>query len=85
VEATILLCDAAEAVNGKLYILGGGWSVTRPAPAPSALAVKIDVPWTDAYRKIPLIVELLTEDGPQVRVPDPLGNRSRSGSGWNSR
>jgi hypothetical protein len=74
VEATILLCDAAEAINGKLYVLGGGWSVTGPTPAPSALAIKIDVPWTDANRRFPVAVELLTADGDAVTVPDPLGN-----------
>jgi len=74
VEANILLCDAAEAINGKLYILGGGWSVTGPAPTPSALAIKIDVPWTDANRKVPLAVELLTADGLPVSVRDPMGN-----------
>jgi hypothetical protein len=73
-EATILLCDAAEAVNGKLYILGGGWSVTGPAPAPSALAIKIDVPWTEANRKIPLVVQLVTADGLPMTVRDPLQN-----------
>jgi hypothetical protein len=69
-----MLCDAAEAVNGKLYILGGGWSVTGPAPAPSALAIKVDVPWTEANRKIPVVVELLTADGGVVNLSDALGN-----------
>jgi len=27
VEAILLLCDYAEAVNGKLYIMGGGWTM----------------------------------------------------------
>lgn len=73
-EATILLCDAAEAINGKLYILGGGWSVTGPAPTPSALAIKFDVPWTDANRKIPVSMRLLTADGEQFSIHDPVGN-----------
>jgi Family of unknown function (DUF6941) len=73
VEATILLCDAAEAVNGKLYILGGGWSVTGPALSPSALAVKLDVPWTHANRKIPVLIELVDGDGQPFTVQDPLG------------
>ena len=44
-KLTMLLADAAEAVGGKLYILGGGWSITGPQPTPSAIAIKIDVPW----------------------------------------
>ena len=27
----LMLCDAAQAVDGKLYVLGGGWSIT-PTP-----------------------------------------------------
>ena len=29
-KVTMMLADAAQAVEGKLYILGGGWSVTGP-------------------------------------------------------
>jgi len=42
------LADAAQEVRGKLYILGGGWSVTGPDVPPMALAIKLDVPWSDA-------------------------------------
>ena len=35
-KATLLLADAAQAAEGKLYVLGGGWSVTGPGPAPMA-------------------------------------------------
>lgn len=40
-EAIILLADAAQVADSKLYVLGGGWSVCGPSPAPSALAIKI--------------------------------------------
>jgi hypothetical protein len=73
VEATILLCDAAEAINGKLYVLGGGWSLTGPAPALSALAIKLDVPWTEANRKILVLIELVDADSQPFVVQDPLG------------
>src|SRR5688572_18666622 len=46
-KVTMLLCDAAQVVDGKLYLLGGGWSFVGPDPAPMAIAIKIDVPWTD--------------------------------------
>ncbi len=45
VKVTMLLCDAAQVSDGKLYILGGGWSMTGPDPVPSAVALKIDVYW----------------------------------------
>ena len=44
----MLLCDAAQVADGKLYILGGGWSMTGPDPVPSAVALKIDVEWHEA-------------------------------------
>jgi hypothetical protein len=40
----MMLADAAQVANGKLFILGGGWSVTGPEPSPSAIVLKIAVP-----------------------------------------
>lgn len=71
----MLLCDAAQAVNGKLYILGAGWNVTGPEPAPSAIALQIDVPWDEANRKHRLQLRLTTEDGQPVTLPTPAGER----------
>lgn len=71
----MLLCDAAQAVNGKLYILGAGWNVTGPDPAPSAIALQIDVPWDEANRKHRLQLRLASEDGQAVLVPTPAGDR----------
>lgn len=74
-KVTMLLADAAEAINGKLYILGGGWSQTGPAPAPMAFAIKIEVPWVDANRKHQLCLALVDEDGHAVMVPTPTGDQ----------
>jgi len=74
-KVTMLLADAAQAVNGKLYILGGGWSITGPQPAPSAIAMKIDVPWNEANKRHSLRLDLLHEDGQPVMVPTPTGDR----------
>lgn len=46
-EAIILLADAAQVADNKLYILGGGWTITGPAPAPSAVAIKLSVSPTE--------------------------------------
>ena len=54
-KVTMLLADAAQAVDNKLYVLGGGWSVTGPDPAPSAIALKIDVPWDQANMALTLV------------------------------
>lgn len=74
-KLTMLLCDAAQAVNGKLYILGGGWNVTGPQPAASAIALQIDVPWDEANKQHNLKLVLVTDDGKPVMVPTPTGER----------
>lgn len=74
-KVTLLLADAAEAVGGKLYILGGGWSITGPDPAPMAIAMKIEVPWDQANHPHRLRLVLLTQDGQPVMVPTPTGDR----------
>ena len=68
-----MLADSAQAVNGKLYILGGGWSVTGPAPATMALAVKIEVPWDEANMKHRFVLELLDADGRPFIAPGREG------------
>ena len=60
VKVTMLLCDFAQVADGKLYILGGGWSMTGPDPVPSAVALKIDVDWHEA--EMPHHWELFLED-----------------------
>lgn len=57
----MLLCDAAQVADGKLYILGGGWSMTGPDPVPSAVALKFEVDWNEAGRTHHW--ELFMEDG----------------------
>jgi len=74
-KVTMLLADAAQAVEGKLYILGGGWSLTGPDPSPMALAIKIEVPWTEANTKHQLRVALYDEDGQPIIIPTPTGEQ----------
>ena len=64
----MLLCDAAQAVGGKLFVLGGGWSlIYQPdVPTPAALAVKVAVPWDRANEQLTIRAVLLTEDGEPV-------------------
>lgn len=71
----MLLADQAQAVGGKLYILGGGWSITGPDPTPSAIAIKIEVPWDQANRKHTLQLSLVDEDGQPAMVPTATGDR----------
>ena len=72
-NVTILLADAAQAINGKFYILGGGWNIRDSNPTPMALALLIEVPWTEANIAHRLQIVLLDEDGREVIVPTPTG------------
>jgi hypothetical protein len=68
VKVTMLLADSAQAVEGKLYILGGGWSVIGPEPLSSAIALKIDVPWDQSNRRHKFEFTLLDGDGNPVLI-----------------
>lgn len=72
-KALLLLCDAAQVAEGKLNLLGGGWSVTGPAPTPSAVAIKIEVPWSDTNVPHRFELQLFTADGEPVMVPGSEG------------
>lgn len=65
---TMLLADAAQAVDGKLYILGGGWSFIGPQPTPMAIAMKIEVPWDRSNMRHAFELTLLDEDGRSVEI-----------------
>ncbi|MCL5047346.1 MAG: hypothetical protein M1374_00905 [Firmicutes bacterium] len=75
-RVTMLLCDSAQVAEGKLFILGGGWSLIGPAPMPSAVALKIDVDWTEADQVHHWELYLLDEDGAPVMAETPEGTQS---------
>lgn len=72
-HVSMLLCDYAEELNGKLYIMGGGWSrLTRFMPvANMALAIKVEVPWDRANIQHNIKALLVNEDGEPVSLGDP--------------
>lgn len=74
-KVTMMLADAAQAVGGKLYILGAGWSVAGPHPPSFAIAVKFEVPWDESNVRHPWRLSLLDEDGRPVVVPGPVGEQ----------
>lgn len=78
VEVTLMLCDWAEAINGKLFIQGGGWTRIAPhapnAPLNFALAMIVRVPYTRTNQKLSIDLTLLTEDGAPYAPPAPGGN-----------
>ncbi|MGD0343746.1 MAG: hypothetical protein ABSB55_02130 [Acidimicrobiales bacterium] len=72
-RVTLLLCDAAQVADGKLYILGGGWSLIGPDPTPSAVAMKVDVDWNEVDRLHHWELFLVDEDGQPIVAQTPDG------------
>lgn len=77
IRANLLLCDAAQVVGEKLYILGGGWSYmwTQEAGTPLSFAVALDIilPWDFANRNLNILVRVVTEDFEDVILPGADG------------
>jgi hypothetical protein len=74
-RVTLILADYAQAAEGKLNIIGGGWTITGPIPSPSAIGLIVDVPWDQANTKHRFLIELLDSDGQPVMVDTPEGER----------
>ncbi len=73
VKATLLLCDAAQVCDGKLYILGGGWSMTVAGMAPMAIAMRLELAWSEAPTPHHWELVLQDESGEQVTIETPDG------------
>ena len=67
---TLLLADAAQVADGKLFILGGGQHEIGPGPQPLAIAMLLDVPWDLTNTQHEWQFELLDEDGSPVFFDD---------------
>jgi hypothetical protein len=63
----LLLADSAQAVDGKLYVLGGAWNMLRfpafPASIMVGIGVAIDVDWTETNQRHHLDVHFEDADG----------------------
>jgi len=77
----LILADRAEAVNGKLYMLGGAWDqlnvVDFNQPIQISLALGVLVPWTETNEEQQLEIYIETEDGrrlePDIRASLNVG------------
>jgi hypothetical protein len=73
---SFMLADAAQAANGKLFVLGGGWSVHRapnyPGHVQMALAFMVSFSSTEIGNKYPLHVAIADEAGVPI-VPAMRG------------
>jgi hypothetical protein len=71
IEVTMLLCDSAQSMAGKLYILGGGWTqviVPTGAPVTMALAIRMRIPWDRANDQFPVKAFLANSDAEPIEV-----------------
>lgn len=68
----MMLADSAQAVGGKLYVLGGGWDVTTGA-TPHAVVLLLSVPWAQTNKKHKMRLSLVTGDGQPFVLPTPKG------------
>ena len=67
----VMLADAAQVTNNKLYVLGGGWerlSVASDFPVRQrcALALAFSVPWAETNQRHAFSVRILDQDGKEV-------------------
>ncbi len=71
----MLMADGAQAVGGKLYVLGGAWTHLwisefpgRPSP-PVAVAVGLRIPYNQTNRRFRLALEVVDADGNRIDEP----------------
>ena len=81
----MLLADYAVVSDGKLTIVGGGWSQTGPEPATFGIGLLIQVPWDQANTRHTFSVELLDSDGSADRLRGRRGLRPGRRVRWRVR
>ena len=63
----LILTDSSEAINGKLYAIGGGWNMLRfpepPREMSFGIAFGIDVPWDETNLRQELGLRIEDPDG----------------------
>jgi hypothetical protein len=67
----LILADAAQISQGKLYLLGAGWDILHvntdfPVQQHLAVAVAFRVPWDETNQRHPVEIEIQDQDGRQL-------------------
>jgi hypothetical protein len=67
----IMLADAAQVTNNKLFVLGGGWerlTVNQDFPVRqrASLALAFSIPWAETNQRHGFSVRIVDEDGKDV-------------------
>jgi hypothetical protein len=84
------LCNKAELVDGKIYVLGGGWSWLPARQFPETFVFTVvailSVPWHRREAVIPVALEIGDADGailfggPAVGFPASMATASEEGA-----
>jgi uncharacterized protein DUF6941 len=70
-KITLLLADFARVANGKLDVIGGGWSMMNAqGPFGFFVAALFQIPWDQTNTKHSFRLELRDADGQGVPTPD---------------
>jgi hypothetical protein len=71
-QAIIILADHAQAADGKLNVIGGGWNITTAGPAnsPSALGVVLSIEYHETNVLHRMQLRLVDEDSGPVMAGD---------------
>jgi hypothetical protein len=70
-KVTLVLADYAKVADGKLDVIGAGWSMMRAAgPFGFFVAALFQIPWDQTNTKHAFRLELLDADGRPVTTPD---------------
>ena len=72
-RVTLLLADFAQVAEGKLSLLGAGWTF-KAINAPMAVGVIVEVPWDETNKPHHWVLRLVSEDGQPVLLPSPFGD-----------
>jgi hypothetical protein len=75
VKVTMMLGDYVQVAEGKLTIVGGGWSLTGPEPTAFGIAILVNVPWDQANQRHAMRLELLDADGQPVTMSTDDGEQ----------
>src|ERR1022692_1283021 len=72
-KGTLLLCDWAEVVGGKLYAQGIGWTtIVAGRPTSFAVGCVMRVPYDQTNKKHSATIKLMTDDGQGFPLDQPL-------------
>src|SRR6266496_3221032 len=70
-KVTLMIADFARVANGKLDVIGGGWSVMNAqGPFGFFVAALFQIPWDQTNAKHKFRLELLDADGHGVPTPE---------------